>query len=302
MKNTANQSQLLNLGTQFFAEPETEPSGEPEAELAAEPETESVQPEAETGEEPEAPESAESVEPQRYPIKHNRETYELTIDELIANAQKGLDYDRIRPGYEFLKKLAHDSGTDDVNQYISLVDQRITEQGHQNAVQQLVDAGYDPAMAETVVTQGEQIAKINKVFDEREKAVQRERDDAQKWAEVRKEFPDIFKSGKPEIPDGAAKILVQKFPGPDDKAGPLDLLEALRIDERNRLKAELNGYKAKEAAIGANSEGAAASMGSMSGERAQVPEITKEAIESGKIDERTLVRNWAEVKRIYNMK
>lgn len=43
------------------------------------------------------------------------------MDELIAAAEKGLDYDRIRPSHDFVKELAAKSGESDVSRYIERV-------------------------------------------------------------------------------------------------------------------------------------------------------------------------------------
>lgn len=51
-------------------------------------------------------------------IKHNRQVYELSLPELLSAAQKGLDYDRIRPSHEFVKRLAAQQGEPDVAKFL----------------------------------------------------------------------------------------------------------------------------------------------------------------------------------------
>lgn len=54
----------------------------------------------------------------KYIVKHNKSDVVLTLDELVKNAEKGLDYDRIRPSHDFVKSLAAKSGETNVSQFI----------------------------------------------------------------------------------------------------------------------------------------------------------------------------------------
>jgi hypothetical protein len=55
----------------------------------------------------------------KYAVKHNKQTVELSIEELLNAAEKGLDYDRIRPSHDYVKQLATKSGETDVARYLS---------------------------------------------------------------------------------------------------------------------------------------------------------------------------------------
>ncbi len=55
----------------------------------------------------------------KFIVKHNKGEVTLTLDELLKNAEKGLDYDRIRPSHEFVKSLAAKDGETDVTRFIS---------------------------------------------------------------------------------------------------------------------------------------------------------------------------------------
>lgn len=57
-------------------------------------------------------------------VRHNKKEVRLTMDELIRYAEKGLDYDRIRPSHDFLKKLAQKNGETDISQYIGKVSRK----------------------------------------------------------------------------------------------------------------------------------------------------------------------------------
>lgn len=66
--------------------------------------------------------SSENVsegEEKTYKLRHNKTDVQLTFDELLKNAEKGLDYDRIRPSHEFVKELAIKNGDGDVSHFIA---------------------------------------------------------------------------------------------------------------------------------------------------------------------------------------
>jgi hypothetical protein len=55
----------------------------------------------------------------KFIVKHNKNDVAMTLDELLKNAEKGLDYDRIRPSHEFVKSLAAKDGETDVTRFIT---------------------------------------------------------------------------------------------------------------------------------------------------------------------------------------
>lgn len=55
----------------------------------------------------------------KFIVKHNKSDVAMTLDELLKNAEKGLDYDRIRPSHEFVKSLAAKDGESDVTRFIT---------------------------------------------------------------------------------------------------------------------------------------------------------------------------------------
>lgn len=60
----------------------------------------------------------ESTE-KKYVVRHNKQDVELTLAQLIENAEKGLDYDRIRPSHDFIKELAAKNGESDISRFIA---------------------------------------------------------------------------------------------------------------------------------------------------------------------------------------
>ena len=91
-------------------EAEGAPAEEPKADQPAETETEQ-KPETETEPQEEAKETDQSFE-----LKHLDETRTVNREEVIALAQKGMDYDRIREKYDAAKEVLdwHDKNSDSV--------------------------------------------------------------------------------------------------------------------------------------------------------------------------------------------
>ena len=114
---------------------------------------EADQPEAEesTQEQGEAQDKTEDT--QLFKVKHLGQEIELTMEQMIENAQKGLDYDRIRQDRDTLKSsrkiqlledLAKDSGYDDVdvfveNFYENLEESRVIERAEEIAAKRGID-------------------------------------------------------------------------------------------------------------------------------------------------------------------
>lgn len=55
----------------------------------------------------------------KYVVRHNKADVQLTLDELLHSAEKGLDYDRIRPSHDYVKVLAAKDGENDVSRFIT---------------------------------------------------------------------------------------------------------------------------------------------------------------------------------------
>lgn len=133
-------------------------SGLDEADAADEDEEESEdydeadQPEAEESTQ-EQGEAQEKEDTQLFKVKHLGQEIELTMEQMIENAQKGLDYDRIRQDRDTLKSsrklqlledLAKDSGYDDVdafveNFYENLEESRLIDRAEEIAAKRGID-------------------------------------------------------------------------------------------------------------------------------------------------------------------
>jgi len=95
----------------------------------------------------------EKEETQSFKVKHLGQEIELTMEQMIENAQKGLDYDRIRQDRDSLKgskklqlldALAKDSGYDDVDSFVenfyeNLEESRVIERAEEIATKRGID-------------------------------------------------------------------------------------------------------------------------------------------------------------------
>ena len=133
-------------------------SGLDEADAADEDEAEESE-DYDEADQPEAEEStqeqgeAQTEDTQLFKVKHLGQEIELTMEQMIENAQKGLDYDRIRQDRDTLKSsrkmqlledLARDSGYDDVdafveNFYENLEESRLIERAEQLSAERRID-------------------------------------------------------------------------------------------------------------------------------------------------------------------
>ena len=140
---------------------------------------EADQPEAEesTQEQGEAQEKTEDT--QLFKVKHLGQEIELTMEQMIENAQKGLDYDRIRQDRDTLKSsrklqlledLAKDSGYEDVdafveNFYDNLEESRVIERADQLSAER----GIDFETAAEIAKMERENEKLKKTMQEAEK-------------------------------------------------------------------------------------------------------------------------------------
>ena len=117
-----------------------------------------------TSEEVEAAPEAE----QKYQIRVDHKDIELTLDELKANAQKGMAYDRLKGNYESARAITDRLAEVAKKQNVS-IEQLITqaEEGYRSVqFEELkgkyVDEGYDEDIAETLANKDLEIANAKK--------------------------------------------------------------------------------------------------------------------------------------------
>lgn len=97
-------------------------------------------------------------EPQKFKVKVNKEEKELTLDEMIAAAQKGMDYDRVKgqveslrnnPALTLLERKAKEANMP-LDQYVDFLNKAEQQAKVDERKQQLIDEGYDEKIAEHV--------------------------------------------------------------------------------------------------------------------------------------------------------
>lgn len=169
--------------------------------------------------------SENAPEPEKkYTVRHNKTNVQLTLDELIKNAEKGLDYDRIRPSHDFVKLLAAKRGESDVSRFIAKMKEELD--------------GEPPAA-------GSQ--------SERDLA-----DDKKESEMIAKEYPEYVKDGEVQLPPDAL-ALHQSGMSMIDACRLADLKRTK--EECQRLSAKLEALKANmanaSASIGSLSGGEA---------------------------------------------
>ena len=161
-------------------------SGLDEADAADEDEAEAEESEDyDEADQPEAEEStqeqgeAQTEDTQLFKVKHLGQEIELTMEQMIENAQKGLDYDRIRQDRDTLKgsrklqlleDLAKDSGYEDVdafveNFYENLEESRVIERAEQLSAER----GIDFETATEIAKMERENEKLKKTMQEAEK-------------------------------------------------------------------------------------------------------------------------------------
>ena len=213
----------LKLSIQFFAEDGEGDTGDEFDDLFSEgtdttdttgeagTESEKTPPEdkedgAETEGQPEEtnPEAGKGTAPATVKVKHLGQEVELSMEQLIANAQKGLDYDHIRqerdslrqaPEIALLDRLARDAGMSRAD-YVDAVNRRQVEQQIANEVKRGV-----PEEAARRLHALEE-AERRRTEEETARAAQKARN--QDLLEFVQEYPDV-KEFPPEVLEAISK-------------------------------------------------------------------------------------------------
>jgi hypothetical protein len=163
---------------------------------------------------------AEQSKADTFEIKVNGETKQVTKDDLIALAQKGSDYDRVRKGYDYVKGIAEKSGETDVSKYI---ERQIAEHEKAPVIQlteeetnkiskkysdfqkQLIEEGTSKTLAETIAN--------DRMKAEVAETVKRKQAAADKEFAVKKQLADKDKRIQElenQLATGAAKAKIQE--------------------------------------------------------------------------------------------
>ena len=204
---------------------------------------------------------AEGTEPQRtFTVRHNKEERELTLDELLAAAEKGLDYDRIRPSHDFVKQLAAEAGESDVSRYIESVEQKKKTGGEADFSRSTESSGSRPG----------------------------------EFAQLLAEYPEALKNGKIELPKEAETLVKDGMSLLDAcRLNDLNRTKAKCRELEDLLEAEKTNRSNAFAAVGSLTGGDAVEKDFYtSREWDELPAKTKEnLVKSGKIYK--FMRKWS---------
>lgn len=279
MEDTANQSQT----TPAAQEPQTQPAAESQAQQTQQP----AAPAAEGVAVPQA-------EPETFEVKHNKETVKLTREELMQAASKGLDYDRIRGAYDFVKEKA---GGGDVQDYIEKARQEPvtltkeeTDRLHQEAnalYQKYVGEGATDSMARDFANSqiGE---KSRQMLESRKQQAQTaEQQQRSLFDRIIRENPEYAPNGRINVPqevlDGMAEL--QRAGLASNPYAAHVLYKALH--QTDALKQEVESLKAGKATAAGNAVAAAASTGSVASGPAAAPKDFYTSEEWDNLDAKT---------------
>ncbi len=219
----------------------------------------------------ETPVVTETVTPtvaETFEIKHNKEVKQVTKDELLTLAQKGLDYDRIRPAHDYVKQLA---GGVDVKEFLekakstpvtvdlSADETAIAQKVFDDVYRELVDEGNTDAVAK-------RLAAIE-ANSKKQEIIAQKRSQAEKTQQTfTKQLEQIFKENadyKGELPDEVleemANIQAQGLATNPYAAHKLYLSN----HAQENAKKEIEALKAKVEALTGNAANSAATTGNL---------------------------------------
>ncbi len=158
----------------------------------------------------------------RIPIKFNKESRELSLEEASSYAQKGMKYDLIRPDFERLRRLAQQRG----KSLPDLVDALCNEDRDSRKAKLLEQCGGNEELAQHVM-------ELEEAADPREDS----------FDELRENFPEF--TTPQAVPEAVRAAAAQK--------GTRLLDEYLRYrlqQNRQRRNAEADRRHADESAVG----------------------------------------------------
>ena len=197
--------------------------------------------------EPGAPQNQPAEQPpdERYTVTYNGQPVELTREQLLQNAQKGLNYDHIKQQRDELKnsrifsvidRFARESGMTR-EAYVDFLDRQAQQV-------QIAQQAQEQGIPEPVARELFELKRKEREREERENMMQREAQKKQGYLDFIREYPDVRTIPEEVMRDIAAG------------ARPVD---AYRAYENRQLKAKLQTFTQNE-------QNAKNSPGSMRGE------------------------------------
>lgn len=191
-----------------------------EVETQAEPD---ATPTEEAAEQPQE-ETTPAAEPATFKVKHLGQEMELTQEQLIANAQKGMDYDRIRQERDALKNAPELQILDHYAKQNNMTRQEFVNFLKEQQMAQEVTTQVQRGIPEDVAKQLVELRRKEAERTQKEQAAQQEQAQRKQFADFVQEYPGV-KEFPPEV-----KAAIESGETP---------LSAYRAWENRQLKAQL---------------------------------------------------------------
>jgi hypothetical protein len=209
-------------------------------------------------------ESMPVQEEKKYTVKHNKQTVALSMEELLDAAEKGLDYDRIRPSHDYVKQLATQSGETDIPRFLN----KAAESKADSAAKQASAGKEQPQSPDSQFRNMQQLLA---------------------------EYPEVLKDGSLSLPDEVAELTKNGMNALEAyRVYDLARTKTQRDEFKTRLEAEVANRSNAQTAMGSLQGGDAVEKDYYSSkEWDRLPEKAREKyIRNGKIYE--FMRKWSE--------
>lgn len=174
-----------------------------------------------------------NVSPEKHKVIYNGQEFELTVDELITNAQKGMNYDHVyeqlqnlknSPALSVLERYAKRSGMN-IEQYAQYLENLETQQ----RVNTITAEGVPEAMAKRLV----ELEDKERVREEKEQSNQEFIRKQREYGEFLKAFPDASIN---QIPEEVWNMTREG----------MGLVPAYAMYENKRMKTTIQQYEQNE--------------------------------------------------------
>ena len=215
------------------------------------------------------------AEPEMYELKHLDEVKSVNRDEVVALAQKGLDYDRKFAKYEELKQF-RDTNREAIEMLTDMAGKEnipVSQMLKELRLRQLMNDGLT-----------EQAARQQMSLDERERTLRRKEAERERLEAAEKEKQEAQAEAKRKVDESRKADItrfMRTFPGTDPnnipkevwakvQSGEMGLTEAYAVYDRQRLANELEAEKqnSKNRQLSTGSRGSA-------GQSSQMDEFAK---------------------------
>jgi hypothetical protein len=213
------------------------------------------------------------TEQPKFKVKFNHEEKELTYDEAIQYAQKGMNYDRIYPEYEKLRNNPHLSYLEQKAQRLGMSVEQLIENDRKYEEQQKLNELIQQNIPEEYAKKLLEHDKVMKEY-QTEKQTREQTEAKQKmFAEFLEAYPEFYDPNKSLPPEVQAEISKGRHP-----------IDAYVRYENKLLKEQLQGAQKQQQTQEANEKNAASSTGSVKTSGKTGGFISKDDFEANKHD------------------